>query len=90
MLLRNLKGQTAILVKRGRGYAQIVPMKSGALALRRVSLAALEREWKAQTDYDSRAAVERFLVHGEQRGMTAAAETALRAMLASLEGQLRF
>jgi hypothetical protein len=88
--LRNLKGQTAILVKRGRGFAHIVPMKSGALAVRRVSLAVLEKEWKAQTDYDSRAAVERFLVHGEQRGMTAGAEVALRAMLESLQGQLRF
>jgi antitoxin (DNA-binding transcriptional repressor) of toxin-antitoxin stability system len=88
--LRNAKGQTAILVKRGRGYAQIVPMKSGALAVRRIGLAALEKEWKAQTDYDSRAAVARFLAHGEQRGMTAGAEVALRAMFESLEGQLRF
>lgn len=90
MLLRNSHGHTAVLVRRGRDFAYIVPMKSGGLVLKKIGYAEFDSEWKPVLDYDCRTALERFLAHGEQHGMNGAAAEALRGALGALEGELQF
>lgn len=90
MLMRNAGGHTAVIVRRTREHAHIVPMKSGALALKKLTLAELDREWRPVPGYDCRAALEKFLAHGEQHGMTEPTAEALRTALGRLEGELQF
>jgi hypothetical protein len=90
MLLRDSNGHTAVLVRRGRDSGFIVPMKGGSLALKKLPLAELAREWPPVPGYDCRAALERFLAHGEQHGMSDAAAEALREALEALENELQF
>jgi|OpeIllAssembly_1097287.scaffolds.fasta_scaffold176474_2 hypothetical protein len=90
MLLRNSNGHTAVLVRRGREAGYIVPMKSGSLGLKKLPLDEIEHEWPPVSGYDCRTALEKFLAHGRQHGMSDAAAEALREALESLENELPF
>ena len=90
MLLRNSNGHTAVLVRRARDAGYIVPMKSGSLGLKKLPLAEIAHDWPPVTGYDCRAALEKFLAHGEQHGMSEAAAEALRGALALLKDELPF
>lgn len=75
-VLVSRKRLIAIVAKKGRVYAHLVHMKSGAVKLVKYAAGELVEEW-SDTDYSFDRALAKLQQLGKRNGITGAAENAL-------------
>jgi hypothetical protein len=79
-VLVSRKRLIAIVAKKGRVYAHLVQMKSGAVKLVKYTAGELVEGW-SDADYPFDQALAKLLQLGKRNGITAAAENALEELI---------
>ena len=77
LVVVNRQRQTGILVKQGSKYVHVVRLTRAGITLDRIEEDAFVAEWAKLEGYDVLRAIEQYRAHGEARGITQAARTAL-------------